>query len=177
MTTMLSCPYKYYRQYVEGRRWDFVPSAISFGGVMHNILAQYNKALLNGGPILEDELKDKFRRRYFYEVNNNNILFKDESEQKFLFNTGQKLVEAYHQRMQTVKPSGVEMEFRLPVIDTNTGEQADKDVVGKIDLIVDNVLCEIKTSGKAMPEKAVDSNLQLILYGWAYGRPDNQISP
>jgi len=168
MSTMLSCPYKYYLSYVEGRKWDFTPSAVSFGGVMHNVLAEYNKSLMNGGQIPEDELKDKFRKHFFYDANNNNVLFKDESEQKSLFNTGQKLVEAYHDRMQKVKPSEVEMEFRLPVIDSQTGEQAKRDVVGKIDLIIDNVICDIKTAGKSMSERVVDYDLQLMLYGWAY---------
>jgi len=90
---------------------------------------------MNGnGPIPKDDLKDKFRRQFIYDADNNNVLFKDESERLFLFNTGQKLVEACHDRMRKVKPSEVETEFRLPVIDSQIGEQAKRDVVGRIDL-------------------------------------------
>lgn len=86
-------------------------------GVIHHVLADYNQSLMNGGPMPKDDLVDNFRRQFLYDADYNNVLFKDESERLFLFNTGQKLVETYHQRMQKAKPSEVEMEFRLPVID------------------------------------------------------------
>ena len=68
-----------------------------------------------------------------------------------------------------LKPSEVEMEFRLPLVNSYTGDLHSKDVVGKIDLITkDNKVIEFKPGSSAMPLSAVDENLQLILYGWAY---------
>ena len=37
-----------------------------------------------------------------------------------------------------------------------------------MDLLADETVYEIKTAGKSMPQNAVNSNLQLLLYGWAY---------
>ena len=49
LSAMLSCPYRYYLQYVERRGWDFVPSAVSFGSAIHQSIQKFHKDLMNGG--------------------------------------------------------------------------------------------------------------------------------
>lgn len=44
LITMLSCPYKYYLQYIEQQEWDYVPSSVSFGSAMHDALSGFHKA-------------------------------------------------------------------------------------------------------------------------------------
>jgi len=168
MTTILSCPHKYKLQYVEGREWDYVPSAVMFGQTIHTVLGDFNKSLMNGNAITKEELIDNFKKAFSLSIVDEAVLYKNDDEPKFLFDTGQKLVALYYGQFSELKPIEVEMEFRLPIIDINTGEMAPRDVVGKIDFLTDETLYEIKTSGRSMSPNAIDANLQLLLYGWAY---------
>jgi len=168
MQTMLSCPYKYRLQYVDKREWDYVPSAVMFGKVTHDVIGHFNKSLMNGSAIPKQELVDAFKQRFSVNIGDSSVLYKDDDEPTQLLERGQKLIELYHEKFHQIEPIEVEMEFRLPIIDVNTGEMASRDVVGKIDLLTVETLYEVKTAGKSMPQNTVDSNLQLLMYGWAY---------
>jgi CRISPR/Cas system-associated exonuclease Cas4 (RecB family) len=165
---MLSCPYKYKLQYVDKRDWDYIPSAVMFGQVTHEVIGRFNNSLMNGAAIQKQELVDAFKQQFSVNIGNSMILYKDADEPTQLLERGQQLIAAYYDQFHQLKPIEVEMEFRLPIIDTNTGEMASRDVVGKMDLLADETVYEIKTAGKSMPVNAVNSNLQLLLYGWAY---------
>lgn len=168
MRTMLSCPYKYYLKYIEQRNWDYVPSAVMFGGVMHEVLAEFNCSLMNGNKMDKQALINNFKKVFAFNADDDTVLFKNNAEPNHLFEKGQKLLKLYVQKFSNMKPSEVETEFRLPIIDSETGEIASYDIVGKMDLITDETMYEIKTSGRRMSTKKVESNLQLLLYGWAY---------
>ena len=86
-----------------------------------------------------------------------------------LLEKGEILLTEYADSFQKLKPLEVEMEFRLPLVNTFTGELVDKDIVGKIDMISeDGEIYELKTGSSSLPLKSVDENLQLILYGWSF---------
>jgi len=169
LSAMLSCPYKYYLQYVERRGWDFVPSAVSFGSAIHQSIQMFHKDLkfciTNG----KGKYPEIFKTAFSEEVNSNNVVMKDNEEFDTLMSRGESLMTQYVDTFADLKPSEVEMEFRLPLVNSYTGDLHQKDVVGKIDLITkDNKVFEFKTGSSAMLNSAVDENLQLILYGWAF---------
>ena len=166
---MLSCPYKYHLQYIERRGWDYVPSAVSFGGAIHESIKSFHKDSQYDCMKDESVYSERFRDQFILDVDNSNVVFNNEDEFDSLLERGEGLIAQYVDTFSELKPSEVEMEFRLPLVNTHTGDLSHKDVVGRIDLIAeDNRIFEFKTGSSAMPQSAVDENLQLILYGWAY---------
>lgn len=167
LLTMLSCPYKYYLSYVIKREWDMLPSAISFGSAIHESVKGINLALQNGGLKGRDGYIDLFKETF--SDNSINTTFKDIDEFDELMERGQVLVSQYIDTFGHIKPMEVEMEFRLPMVNTCTGDLIEKDVVGRMDLISNaDEIYELKTGSSALPENSVSENLQLILYAWAF---------
>ena len=165
-SAMLICPYKYYLQYVERRGWDIVPSAVSFGGAIHKAIQMFHSDLKS--HTADGKYSDEFRDAFSEDADENNVVFRDSDEFGSLMERGEALITQYVDTFSGLKPSEVEMEFRLPLVNSYTGDLHSRDVVGKIDLIADDNIFELKTGSSAMPQSAVDENLQLILYGWAY---------
>lgn len=169
LMTMLSCPHKYYLQYVERREWDYLPSAVSFGSAIHESIKDFHNALQNGGAKDKSTYTDAFRELFIEDADESNVKFKDDAEFDELLAKGETLVTEYVDSFQQLKPLEVEMEFRLPLVNTFTGELVDKDIVGRIDMISeDGEIYELKTGSSSLPLKSVDENLQLILYGWSF---------
>ena len=169
LSTMLSCTYKYHLQYIERRGWDYVPSAVSFGGAIHRSIQVFHSDLITCGRDGNGKYSAEFRDIFSEDADENNVVFKDSDEFDSLMERGEALITQYVDTFSDLKPSEVEMEFRLPLVNSYTGDLHSKDVVGKIDLIAeDGRIFEYKTGSSAMPQSAVDENLQLILYGWAY---------
>ena len=166
LSTMLICPYKYYLQYVVRRGWDIVPSAVSFGGAIHKSIQMFHSDLKScraGNGKYSDEFRSLFSK------DADNVVFKDDSEYEELLGKGELLIAEYTSSFSQLRPLEVEMEFRLPLVNTYTGDLLDKDVVGRIDMISESgEIYELKTGSSALPRSAVDENLQLILYGWSY---------
>lgn len=180
LSAMLSCPYRYYLQYVERRGWDFTPSAVSFGSAIHQSIQKFHRTLQNGGIKDRASYSETFMNVFSEDVDTGNVVLKDDDEFDSLMERGEALITQYVDTFSDLKPSEVEMEFRLPLVNSYTGDLHSKDVVGKIDLIADdNRIFELKTGSSAMPQSAVDENLQLILYGWAfkmmYGRAPERL--
>jgi ATP-dependent helicase/DNAse subunit B len=169
LSAMLICPYKYYLQYVEHRGWDIVPSAVSFGGAIHKSIQMFHSDLKSRIASGNGKYLDEFRNAFSEDADENNVVFRDSDEFGSLMERGETLITQYVDTFSDLKPSEVEMEFRLPLVNSYTGDLHSRDVVGKIDLIAeDGRIFEYKTGSSAMPQSAVDENLQLILYGWAY---------
>lgn len=166
LSTMLMCPYKYYLQYVARRGWDIVPSAVSFGGAIHKAIQVFHSDLKS--HTANGKYSDEFKNTFSADADKNNVVFRDSDEFGSLMERGETLITQYVDTFSDLKPTEVEMEFRLPLVNSYTGDLHSKDVVGKIDLIADGGIFELKTGSSAMPKSAVDENLQLILYGWAY---------
>ena len=169
LSTMLSCPYKYYLQYVERRGWDIIPSAVSFGGAVHRTIQIIHNDLKLSRLSGNGEYLDEFREMFSEDAEDNNVVFKDSDEFDTLMERGEALITQYTEEFSDLRPSEVEMEFRLPLVNSYTGDLHSKDIVGKIDLIAEgDRIFEYKTGSSSMPKSAVDENLQLILYGWAF---------
>jgi hypothetical protein len=159
---------QYYFQYELGIAWEKTPSAVVFGGCVHDAVEAVNKGLMEGKPLKDTEAVEAFVNSWNTNQKEEQIAWKEEPSE--LLVKGQSLVQLYYEQMREEKPTDIELPFRLPIIDPKTGlfiEQ--KDLVGKIDAIFsDDTIVEIKTSGKSPVQQEIDSNLQVTLYSWAY---------
>ena len=112
LSTMLMCPYKYYLQYVERRGWDFVPSAVSFGGAIHRSIQMFHNDLVTCERNGNGKYSDEFKSLFSEEADENNVVFKNTDEFDSLMEKGQALMTQYVEEFSDLKPSEVEMESR-----------------------------------------------------------------
>ena len=168
MDQYLSCPHKYYLGYVKGIQWCYVPSAVAFGSVTHTVLEGFHRSLIAGSPQSSTHLQQSFAEQWQTLVEQNHLRFNKDTEPDELKDRGIELVGQYHAKFHTLRPKAVELDFRLPMVRSDTGQLSDRDLVGKIDVVEeDNTPWELKTSGKSLSQAQVDKNLQLTLYSWA----------
>lgn len=164
----LSCPHKYYLGYVQNKDWCFVPAAVAFGSTVHTTLEGFHRSLIAGAPQSQAHLENRFEQEWHKQSDAEKVRFFNGDNTQSLLDKGQALVGLYHDQFHKLKPKAVELDFRLPMIRTDTGELAQRDLVGKVDLLEEgNVPWEVKTSSRALAQSKVDTNMQLTLYSWA----------
>lgn len=170
LSTYLQCPLQYYFQYVQCIPWNYTPSAVVFGSSIHNAVEYYHRSLMNGHTASLDDVVGKFTSDWGSQIEANSIKWRKPEEPAELLTKGIELMELYHNEYGELAPEAVELEFRLPILDTTTGLFIEShDVVGKIDAIIgDGNIMEIKTASRASNQAEIDNNLQLTLYSWAY---------
>lgn len=184
LTTYLQCPLQYYFQYELGLAWKSTPSAVAFGSSIHNAVEYLHRYSMDGSSVTLDEVTRAFNLDWAANIEQNKIRWRRAEEPAELLTKGQQLMELYYDQFKDTKPTAVELEFRLPLLDPATGLFIEaRDVVGKIDVITNggdgNSIVEVKTSGRSPSQMEVDHNLQLTLYSWAfrmlYGVPEQKI--
>jgi len=177
----LQCPLQYYYQYVKGLAWKTTPSAVAFGACIHNTVEKVNRGLMEGKPISSTDATSKFINDWTENIQTDGISWKTPEESADMLVKGQELIELYCDEVKASRPTEVELQFRLPIIDPSTGLFIDsRDLVGKLDAIFDDdTVVEIKTTYRSPAQQETDINLQLTLYSWAYrmlyGKPEKGI--
>jgi putative RecB family exonuclease len=174
----LQCPLQYHFQYELGISWDKTPSAVLFGGAMHKGIEKANRLLMDGGIDIR-AVKAEYATAWKDTTSAEDIAWKEDPGE--LYQKGGELLDLYCLEMASQKPTEVELPFRLPIVDPQTGLFiSQRDLVGKIDAIfTDDTIIEIKTTGRSPVQQEVDQNLQITLYSWAYrmlfGKPERAI--
>lgn len=75
----------------------------------------------------------------------------------------------YIENLPEKKPKDVEVEFRVPLVNPETGDVLNIDLKGVIDLLEsDDTIVEHKTSARVMDESTVNASLQLTAYSYAF---------
>jgi len=179
LTTYLQCPLMYYYQYELGIPWKATPSAVAFGGSIHRAIETVNRELMDNG-ISKDEAVSAFNKDWTANLEENEIAWGKPEESAELLDKGQTLVGLYYDHFRDSKPEAVELKFRIPILDPTTGLFVEsRDLVGKIDAVVDNGIAEIKSTGRTPNQQEIDANLQITLYSLAYrflyGTPEGKI--
>jgi hypothetical protein len=168
LRTYLECPYKYYLSYEEKLQWEKVPSGVAFGSAVHKAVEGLNRALTDGG-MDEKAVIALFESQWRTETKREGIEYRNPDESEELMDKGKRLVQLYYQQFGEMKPQAVERTFRLPILDVSTGLfESSRDILGKIDLIADDGVLELKTSARSINQREADTSLQLTLYSWAY---------
>jgi putative RecB family exonuclease len=174
----LQCPLQYHFQYELGISWEKTPSAVLFGGAVHKGIEKANRLLMDGGIDIR-VVKAEYATAWKDTTSAEEIAWKEDPSE--LYQKGGELLDLYCLEMASQKPTEVELPFRLPIVDPQTGLFiSQRDLVGKIDAIfTDDTIIEIKTTGRSPVQQEVDQNLQITLYSWAYrmlfGKPERAI--
>jgi CRISPR/Cas system-associated exonuclease Cas4 (RecB family) len=183
LTTYLNCPAQYRYSYIENLPWEFQSADLVFGNVCHQTIAHFHNHRYE-----LDQLVADFEKRWERAVESTeNLRFRNgdlsacnaQAGAKQLTTRGKRLMEIYHQLFNQVVADDIELLFELPMLDLATGQYAQQTIQGRIDLIAEETVYELKTSSKSYNPKQADESLQLTFYAWAYqylyGKPAKEL--
>jgi CRISPR/Cas system-associated exonuclease Cas4 (RecB family) len=178
LTTYLNCPAQYRYSYIENLPWEFQSADLVFGSVCHQVIAEFLRKQKDG-LMTQDELVTNFEGRWEKTVSNiENLRFRNCDEQE-LTARGKRLMELYHEQFSGLFPQDVELFFELPMLDLATGQYTEQTIQGRIDLVAEEAVYELKTSSRSYNSKQADESLQLTFYSWAYqylyGKPAKEL--
>jgi CRISPR/Cas system-associated exonuclease Cas4 (RecB family) len=175
LSTYMMCSLKYQFQYLLRQPWEFVPAALAFGSAIHGAVTTYYRALKARGekPPLE-EVQQTFQESWRKETSTRPVRFKDKDSAESLLALGRRMLAVFYER-QAQAPGevlAVEEPFSVPIIDPETGETLDLNLVGSFDLVERDAkeaitVVDLKTAAKKYSEANVDNALQMSIYGYA----------
>jgi putative RecB family exonuclease len=170
LRTFLQCPQKYEYQYVRAREWEFIPDYLPFGSAIHSAAEAFYKYIADSGErppvtLLEDAFIEKWNASI-----NEKVRFKDDPAT--LEKKGYELVSVFYEQAQPAKIIGVEMPFKMEIVDYESGLPLPCYLVGVFDLIEADeygnpVVVELKTGNRRYSEGQLEIDLQATLYGYA----------
>ena len=165
------CPLKFYFQYVQGIQPDYVPSALVFGSVIHDVLATFYMSILSTHEIpRKEELTESFAIYWdMRRKRDDEVKFKAKESWDKLLDLGTKMMEAYYHWMsEQGMPKhediiAVEQPFQVSI--------GDMDLVGVVDLILrdsrdENLfhLIDHKTAARKYDDFKIASDAQMTCY-------------
>lgn len=165
----LMCPLKYRFNYIDELPKPFKPVDLAFGSSIHAAIEWWHKNRTNGtrpewqdvARIFEADLQAQAMET---------IRFKNGDSLESFLEKGKQVLAVY---LKDYKGSGVravELPFRVPLIDLETGESLELPLDGYIDLVeVDDIVVELKTAAKVYDITTILQHLQLSAYAYAYG--------
>jgi len=163
LQTYLNCPASYYYGYVEKLDWEFQPADMILGKICHQAIADYHRSSMT-----KQETVKQFAQSWDKLLEKTDNLRFRSLDSVELTNRGEQLIKLYCEQFKSLNPEEVEMFFEIPLLDLATGQFGNQIVQGRIDLISDSTVYEIKTSSRSANQDQADSSLQLTFYAWAY---------
>ena len=171
----LMCPLKFRYQYVDRLPKPFKPVALVFGGAIHSAIEWWHRKRMESYDPEPKEVARIFRAD-FHAQKTGDIAYKNGDTEEDLIDKGGRMLAVYVREYRGGPVRQIELPFRVPLIDKETGETLDLPLDGYIDLLeADGTIVELKTSGKAFSPIEIAQHLQLTGYSYAYeqlyGRP------
>jgi len=169
ITQYLMCPLKYRLQYEDKAEWDFTPSNLILGSVIHSAIEGYYLAWQAGEKMPLGELVSLYEKHW--DSASEGKVFEPGCNATLVKETGRGLLKAFAESVSPGVILGIEDRFRVPLIDPETGEYL-IDLVGVFDLIEADqegvpVVVDHKTACKRYSDADLENNLQLTAYGYA----------
>lgn len=173
LTTYLQCPRKYKFQYVEGRPWEFLPSALLFGRAIHEAIALFYVQLKEEGKTpSSEELINRFHSSWEEGAANELVRYTAKENEEDLRQTGEKILKLFREKAQPRRILGVEMPFTVDLVHPDTGEISDVKLIGYLDLVEEDddghpIVVETKTAAKKYSDRQGNSQLNGFTYAYA----------
>jgi len=171
----LRCPLKYRFTYIDRVKPDFVPAALAFGSGIHGAAAFLFRGLGQGARPSVADVQGFFEAFWNLETEHRPLRFGERDTRESLLDLAARMLAVLCAEV----PDGteivaVEQPFRVPLIDQETGELLDRDLVGKIDVLERDperrlVVVDLKTAARRYTDLQVEMSLQLSVYSYATG--------
>jgi putative RecB family exonuclease len=169
----LRCPLKYRFTYVDRLDPEFVPAALAFGSGIHGAVAFFLRGVQRGQPPSLGDVQGYFESTWNLEVQHRPIRFGEKDTRESLLDLATRMLAVFHaQREPGAEVVAVEQPFDVPLIDQETGELVDRNLVGSLDLVERDaegrlVVVDLKTSARRYTDLQVEASLQLSVYSYA----------
>lgn len=178
MNLYMMCSLKYRFAYIDEIEPKFKPAALAFGSSFHAALEWLHRRRMDHVPKISEEKVARIFKADWYAWKFQNVRFKKGQDHKSLTETGQRMILKYMENLPEKKPLDVEVGFRIPLVNPETGEVLDMDLRGVIDLLeADDTIVEHKTSARVMDESTANTSLQLTAYSYAFRYLFDRIEP
>ncbi len=170
----LRCPLRYRFQYVDRVEPDFVPAARAFGSGIHAAAAVFFRGIGQGDRPSVEDAQGYFESFWNLETEHQPLRFGEKESKESLLDLARRMLAVM---CAGFKPEteilAVEQPFAVPLIDQETGEVLDRDLVGTVDLLERDadglVVVDLKTSARKYTDLQVEASLQLSVYSYAVG--------
>jgi putative RecB family exonuclease len=170
----LRCPLRYRFLYIDRLKPDFVPAARAFGSGIHAAAAVFFRGVAQGERPSVEDVQGYFESFWNLETEHQPLRYGEKDSKESLLDLAR--------RMLTVLCAGFKPEtevlageqpFAVPLIDQETGEVLDRDLVGTLDLLERDaeglVVVDLKTAARKYSDLQVEASLQLSVYSYAVG--------
>jgi len=148
---------------------EFIPSTLTFGTVIHLVLAEFYQGKIEGHKMLLKDIHESFRNHWHERAKDRtDIQYNDGQDFDTMLNQGIDLITAWYENLadDNFKVISVEEPFSIDI------ENLDVPIIGVTDLIEEDetgtvIITDFKTSSKAYSIDQVDKNQQLTFYQMA----------
>jgi putative RecB family exonuclease len=156
----LRCPLKYRFQYVDRLEPEFVPVALGFGSGIHGAAAFFYRGVAQGRAPSVADVQSVFETMWNLETGHRPVRFGEKDTKDALLDLGRRMLAvlcAAHDPAAEVL--AVEEPFRVPLIDPETGEILDRDLVGTLDRLEKDadgrvVVVDLKTAARTATSRS-----------------------
>lgn len=168
--TFLTCPRRYFLQYVLKVQPAFRPAALVFGSAWHATIGKWLVAEEVGTEELQQHLRDGLLHRLRRQ---NDVLFDDEDEgEEASVASALRMLDVFLSQVRRPdKTLGVEMTFSMDLEDPRTGEILPAPLIGALDAVVvdqgRDLVWELKSAKKRWSRDQLEFDLQATAYGLA----------
>ena len=133
--TFLTCPQKYYFQYVRGLPWEFIPDYFPFGKAIHGAVKPFYLSLKDTGiRISLDDLIGHFFKSWEQE-SQKDIRYQKDQNQDTLRDKGVEMLKVFYEGVSPRRILEVELPFSVDLIQREGGQPLPCKLSGIFDLI------------------------------------------
>jgi putative RecB family exonuclease len=159
--------YKFSR--VDKLQRELIPSTLTFGTVIHLVLAEYYRGKLEGYKMPLKDIHESFKNHWHERAKDRtDIQYADGQDFTTMLNQGIDLLTPWYENLadDNFKVIAIEEPFSIDI------ENLDVPIIGATDLIEEDesgtiIITDFKTSAKAYSMDQVDNNQQLTFYQMA----------
>lgn len=166
ISTYVDCSLQYYFSHVRRLPMEFVSDALSFGTVIHLVLAEFYRSKMTGDRLSLKDIHETYRELWMQEAHDRTDLQYAEGKDFTTYLTeGVDLLSAWYNKLSDdeFEVIGVEEPFTFEI------PELPVPIIGAMDLIEADsggalVITDHKTSSKSFSVDEIDQNMQMTLY-------------
>src|SRR5262245_10248975 len=130
----LRCPLRYSFVYVHHLEPDFVPASRALGSGIHAAAAYFFHGAVQGGPSSVEDVQGHFEALWNVETRAQLLRYGERETRESLRDLALRMLAVFHREFDPrTQVLAVEDPFRVPLVDLETGEVLDRDLVGTVD--------------------------------------------
>jgi hypothetical protein len=163
----LRCPARYRFLYIDHVEPDFVPAARAFGSGIHAAAAYFFRGVAQGEPPEVEDVQGHFEALWNRETQAQPLRYGEKETKESLRDLGMRVLAVLHREFDPgTRVVAVEEPFRVPLVDVDTGEVLDRDLVGTIDLLERDAERRLNARQAGSLSLATGAGVERLLDGW-----------